>query len=887
MRGTGSDRLCGWLVALAMLWVGGVSAAADVPRVEHGGRVVVIDDFEHGLGAWGGNAAVEIGKGVGGGKAVLWRCADVPSRLVYKHVDKIPDRPRYTRITFDMRGWDIDGVKGPGVATWGDISWGGLPWQLTDQPPLWSLHDPRPVFGDQWRHMSIRTDYPEWYNFTTKVDNSKPSLWFQMQTWFAKSGVFMLDNIRLVDDPIEVLGKEEDGPWGEGQARPSGDYRYTYTIRLRNRTDKTQTVKATADTTVLKRFTGGLVTGSVRLAPGKDGHLVAYVDIPKSVLGAVRDLYHEELLVTVCAQGAPGTEHVLPLLATKPLPRLPKPFMLHTPGFWQKERARLAKQSPAERAKALKAADALLRKDMPFPTKPTITKPRHLNNGTDVQIPWWSKEDTARIEANFKAVRTLGEAYQRTLDQRYARKAVAMMVDLAHAYAIWPWHGNYEVSDRGQAKFAMNNLHESFWMIDLAGSMDLVWRSTALTPAHKETIKRRFLLPAARHQTIVCSAFTNMTTTRNLSAALCALLADDAHMVQHAVYGHHGLAIAAETSISPDGFTTEIPINYHWGNVRHKLRQVLVYRHAGLKIDVASQRIKKACDSPYLRAMPNQQAPPFGCCGYGTGAPFNFGDYPAAHALFGDPMYRRLVDKTQAQAIIDGLPSIAFQQGGLACLRQRGRTGPDRTYLAILSSNRRRCPDGSLHFVLYSDGLLLCPSPGSLYNARGHAKWTSPWRSTIYVDDQPQRPAWGKILAHDFSGHAQMALIDAGPIYDGVTLRRAVALAHGLVFIVDRVTSSAEHVYDRVQMASQQIARAPAGTTNLTLNKGKHIRLKGMRIDADWSMQWKSTGPSLELAMVGAPGTEVYWGYNQVNGYRPAMCAPTVVADARPRTRRS
>jgi hypothetical protein len=215
----------------------------------------------------------------------------------------------------------------------------------------------------------------------------------------------------------------------------------------------------------------------------------------------------------------------------------------------------------------------------------------------------------------------------------------------------------------------------------------------------------------------------------------------------------------------------------------------------------------------------------------------------------------------------------------MVVLREAGRTGPDRTYLAMLSSNRRRTADGTLHFVLYSDGALLCPSPGTLYNATGETNWVSPWNSTIYVDGKAQRTCWGKVIASDFSGEAQMALLDAGPIYEGVHIRRAVALAQGLVFIVDRVWSDAEHTYERVQMVGQDIARAPAEKTDLEYNRGDNIRFKGTRIDGDWSVQWRSLakGPSLELAMAGVPGTEVFWGENRVNASKPQMYAPTVL----------
>lgn len=851
----------------------------DLPRVESNGRVVVLDDFENGLGAWEGDAEAELGPGATkASKALVWHCTDVNTELHYKFASRIPDLPNYARITLDLRAWDDEGRKGPGVATYDYLVYGGLPWQLPHIPPTWALWDRRPVSGDQWRSVSYDTHYPEWYNFGVRWDNTLPNLSLGSSAMFAMNATLMLDNIRLIADPIAVLGREEGGVWGEGRWLANGDFRYDYRIHLRNLTGEVQTVRAKAKLGSLARFHGGVVDAAVKLEPGGEGLLTAFVEVPKGALKKLRDLYHEELLVTIVADGAEGTKQLLPLLATKPLPEMKRPFILHPPTWWEGERLRLAQLDEKAREATLGPAKVLLEKTTPFPTQPTLVDRRKINRGSEVEVTGWSPEDLKTFEANFAAIRTLGETYQRTLDERFARKATAMMVEFAENYARYPWHGNYETSDQGQAKVASNNLHESYWLTDLAGSYDLILNSASLSAEDKERIARGFLASAGRHQTAICSGFSNQTSTRFTSAAMCGFLLNDANLVQYAVYGHHGLALSAEVSVSPDGFLTEIPINYHWANLAEMLRLPLVCRNAGLKIDVATERIRKACDSAYLRAMPNQNAPPFGSCGYGTGANFGLGRYPLVYELFGDPKYQQLADPPQAQQMIDGLPSIVFPEGGMVVLREKERTGPDRTYLALLSTNRRRAADGTLHFVLYSKGALLCPSPGTLYNATGETDWVSPWNNTIYVDGQHQRACWGKVLYHDFSGEAQMALIDAGAIYEGVRFQRAVALADGFVFVIDRAASEVEHTYERVQMVSQEIARPPSGKTNLERNEGEHLRFGGTRIDGDWNMQWRTQqGVGLELAMAGTPGTEVFWGENRVNAFKPQMYAPTVL----------
>jgi hypothetical protein len=128
--------------------------------VEAGGRVVVLDDFENGLANWEGDAKIELGNGPDkASKVLVWHCTDVNTTLNYRPAATIPDPAKYTRITLDIRAWDADGLKGPGIGNLSYVVFGGLPWQLPNIPPNWGLGDYRPVFGDTWRRLSYYTRY--------------------------------------------------------------------------------------------------------------------------------------------------------------------------------------------------------------------------------------------------------------------------------------------------------------------------------------------------------------------------------------------------------------------------------------------------------------------------------------------------------------------------------------------------------------------------------------------------------------------------------------------------------------------------------------------------------------------------------------------------------
>ncbi|NLO72961.1 MAG: hypothetical protein GX100_02480, partial [candidate division WS1 bacterium] len=424
---------------LVLFWVVVSACAAELPRVESGGRVVILDDFEQDLEAWEGDAEIEIAPGPGPGNHVLvWRCTDVSTTLRYKLTRRVPDLPRYTRFALDIRAFSEDGLIGPGVATSTSVLYGGVPWQIADLPPSWGLYDRRPVFGDTWRSLSEWTDYPDWYVFFQPYDNTQPNLQLSSQVMFGTSGTVMIDNLRLIAAPVEVLGREQGGVWGEGRWLSNGGYRYDYHLRLRNLTDQPQSVRALLDRRLLRRFRAGMMQDSITLKPRQRGALAAYVEVPREALDQVRDLYHEELLVTLETEGAPGTEHVVPLLATKPLPHRQHPFILHPPDWWPAHRERLAALSAEERAKELAAAEDLLDQELVFPSYPTVFTPRPRNDGTQYHRPSWSEADYKTFMSNFAALRKLGEAYQKTFDERYARQAVAMLEDFARKYPSYP-----------------------------------------------------------------------------------------------------------------------------------------------------------------------------------------------------------------------------------------------------------------------------------------------------------------------------------------------------------------------------------------------------------------------------------------------------------------
>jgi len=861
-----------------MAWVDGSARAAERPTPQAGGRVLVLDNFTAGLDAWAVEGAAEghltiVADEASGRPALEWTLGDVGGRIVYRHMDRVKDFGRFNRVRLRVRAWDDEGRLGVGCAAKASMNISGWPKHLANRTPQWGLYDRDPEPSKEWRVLDEYLDFPAWYPWA-ETDNHPPGFWISASAGFSMNATMRIDEIALIDDAVEV-----HPDWGRMASQPDGGARWDYEVRLINRTAEPQQVTLEVAEPALKRFSAKILDPAVTLAPGASGVARVRVIIPAQVVAEAEPLYHEDLFVTVTPAAAPQTATTVRLPATVPLDLTSRPCLLYTRSQWDQRRAEFKAKDAKAQQRTLAAADALVDKPFELPSAYPVNRTITLVDGTQQTLPAVrSKKLWPRHLAAFRGVEALGEAWQLTRDRRYAQRAAEIVKAYAFGLDRFPLRGITAAREKGWARFAINNLHEGWLLMPMCYGYDMIRDAPDLfTPAEVDRIGRAFFIPMARSETPITSWFSNQTSVRYMAAALCGFNADDSNLVHFAVFGHAGLQRSIAASINPDGFMTEIPLNYHWANLIEMLKLAVVLENTGIDIPYRRDLLQKACRVPYLRAFPNGHVVGFGPHGYGRGPFYDPGKYRTAARLFDDPIFEQLADRRKGLEAIARQDSVLFPDTELIVLRQG--TGPDQHAVNFLYGNKRRSHGASLAFTWYGAGELLAPALGSLYNVT-HPKgaWVSPFYCQPNVDNHHQTASTGQLVFHRFGPGSQIASAQANDLFEGVEANRTVALHDGLLFVADRLASNRTHGYQWAYLTFGQLA-PPEGLSGPPVTyQHEKLDLTGGTTDAIWQAEWKRPKLALRLTMLGGPATQVLTGDAYVAPGRDAERTPIVLA---------
>lgn len=882
-----------------------------LPKALSDGRVLVLDDFGHDLGAWAleGAAvgAVRIIKDeLSGHRALEWNLGDVEGKLAYRHLKGVADLGRYNRMILRVRAWDDEGRVGVGCAARCAAELSGYPKHKVDRVPSWGLYDRRPDPSDKWRELDLRMDFPEWYPWGER-DNRQPGFWITASAGFSKKASLRLGAVRLIDDAVEV-----EGDWGRLTSSRTGDAHWDYQVRLTNRTDDTQKVGGSIGEPRLRRFAAALLDRICVLKPQETGVLRVRVTMPRGVVEDAPALYHEDLYVRITPEAAPETATTVRLPATVPLRPFARPCLLDTSKEWQRQREDLAGLDAKQQTRELRTANEWLDREIVLPKPYHLNREAKLVDGTVLKLPqivgWglrcpkcktlirkfptpsaavcpkcdWQDldSDPARSywhQQHFKAVEALGRAYQLTLDRRYAGKAAEILRAYAAHLDDYPLRAMTTAREKGWARFAINNLHEAWGIMPLCYGYDMICDVPGLfTPEDREALHHRFLIPVARSLVPITSWFSNQTSVRYMAAALCGINAGDSNLAHFAVFGHAGLQRSIEASINPDGFMTEIPLNYHWANLIEMLRLAIILKNTGIDAPYRRDLLKKACEVPYRRAFPDGSVPGFGPHGRGLGPGYYRQHYQTVAKVFDDPVFKQLADKDEGLKVINGLKSVHFPNSELIVLRDGQHA------LSFLFGNKRRCHDGALAFTWHGLGEVLAPAVGSLYNITHKPDaWISPFYCQVNVDDLHQIDSTGKLTFHQFDPKAQIASAQANELFPGVKVERTLALYDGLLYIADRFESEQEHTYQWAYLSHGALTVSTNSAGDPVEYRRDKMALSGKRTDDTWQAEWSRKNLKLRLTMLGAPNTEVLSGDSYISPGGPRDKTPIVLARRR------
>ncbi|MFI5380589.1 MAG: heparinase II/III family protein [Tepidisphaerales bacterium] len=423
--------------------------------------------------------------------------------------------------------------------------------------------------------------------------------------------------------------------------------------------------------------------------------------------------------------------------------------------------------------------------------------------------------------------RDAGLLFQITGDARYAKHAAGILLAYAAKYESYPLHNiRNELNKIGGGRVGCQTLDESVWLIPTAQAADLIW--TTLFEADRKTLANHLFLPAARDVILPHKmGIHNIQCWKNSGVGLAGILLGDDKLIEAAIDDPaRGLRAQLAKGIIDDGAWEEGAWGYHFYTMNAIYPLALAIRNTQRDVDI--DRYHKMFLAPILMADPRGTLPPFSDS---TEASPNGSAnlYRGAYEFFKDPALLPLAARgtgglnsllygpVPAPAVANPAPRSAnFTSAGQAILC-RG-TSPDATWIAL-----RYGPHGGGHghpdklgFHLVARGENLVIDPGiTSYGSKLHYGWyrTSIAHNTLVVDEKDQKPATGKCLAFGSAGGVDYAMMEAGPIADGVrAIRSAVLIDENLLVIVDQVTADKPHMLDIAWHERGTWLTRPAGT---------------------------------------------------------------------------
>jgi hypothetical protein len=616
-------------------------------------------------------------------------------------------------------------------------------------------------------------------------------------------------------------------------------------------------------------------------------------------------------LVLVCAASAQTTQETFKL---PPLPAHPR--LLLTDAEMPKVKDRIEKD-PALKARfetMVRSADGWTARKVDLPDRggqwyhyyackkdgaqfKTVSPTEHKCPVCGTVYTGWPYDDVVLSSTHngySNAVRDLGLVYRLTGQAKYADKAREILLAYAEKYLKYPLHNIQGKEAVGGGRVGPQTLDESTWLIPVCQGADLIW--DRLSDGDRKKIEHDLLRPAAQVIRQHKMGIHNIQCWKNSAVGLVGLLLDDAELVADAVASPHGFQAQIAKGVNDDGQWYEGAWGYHFYTMNAIVPLTEAGQRCGLRLyayESEGRSFRKLFVGPLDLAMPNMVLPAFSDSGQvnviGQHPLYEIGMVRYGEARFAEVL--RKVKRDTLQAMVVGvfpLPDSKpresaganFTGAGYAVLQQG--TDANATWLCLKygpHGGGHGHPD-KLSFILYSRQEVIGYDPGTgRYGVPLHAEWqkTTIAHNTLTVDQANQKPTTGKCLAFvcrpDWGG----AFAEAGPIYDGVTYRRAAAvIGQDLVIVLDMVSADKDHALDLAYHHAGAWTAPPRGEPVKMPDKIGYKYLEGMTKPAGALPTIKTNSLVCGLAVAGAQPTEVWIGTGA--GSNTSERVPCVVA---------
>ncbi len=717
--------------------------------------------------------------------------------------------------------------------------------------------------------------------------------------------------------PAELTAKTR-----ASERSPDGGARVVYTLALMNRSPQPRRFEL-ASARVGQPADGQpifKIDGAVRETPaigaGESAVVRVVLTAGAADLKAREPLMREEFAVQVVS-GIPGvTGPLVKLYGVVPLPKRRHPFLFADAATFARAKARAGKYSWAKRQldAIVRDADRIVKAKLNVPDEPGqwshhyVCKKcgarlrhkgdKHVCSKCGAVYTGWPYDQVilTRIHGgNWHSIRTLGLAYALTGREPYAAKAREILLAYADKYKRYPLHNVWRRKSRSAARLFAQTLDEAVAVIGVAWGYDLIYNSPCLSDADRERIETQLLREVVTTIRRNDAGISNWQSWHNAGMAAVGFCLEDEEIAAHAINGKSGLRFQFEKSVLPDGFWYEGTAAYHYYALS-AIRWAAEAAHAA-GIDVYHHPAHKSLYlGPIEFVFPDLSFPAvndsdvFSITG-------QHALYELAYARFGDPRLLPVVrhgKRSSLQALLWGpdelpaspamrLDSRDFKGLGAAILRQG--TGKDQTYVHLdygPHGGGHGHPD-KLTIILFALGEQLAPDPGRLaYAAPLHRSWYRQTfaHNTVCVDGANQKPTTGKLTLFGSKSDLVIAQAECTTAYAGVTMRRTVALADGVVVDVFDLRSDEAHTYDWLYHNFGRLEpRLP--TTRLAKPMGSSGGYQHMtditraETDMTWSAEFRQDKANVRVTMLGVPKTAVFFGMGM--SHNPPRPCPMVV----------
>lgn len=409
---------------------------------------------------------------------------------------------------------------------------------------------------------------------------------------------------------------------------------------------------------------------------------------------------------------------------------------------------------------------------------------------------------------------TLAEAlaFRLSGNRQYAEKAAQVLKAYADKYLTYPMHDNKGKESQFGARVYSQTLDESIWLIDMAWAYDLIRDSEVLTQADRTHIERDLLYASAMTVTRA-----NMGPTPNIQTWILGAetavgyTLGDQSLVAKALDGTNGLRSQMKVFVN-DGFWAEGAWGYQFYALRPLVFMAQMATRAGVNLWKDEPNISALLASPIGVMFPNGMLPAFNDShevSLAEQAPL----YEVAYGATGNPLFAAIAatgNRDSRFAYLFGAPSLGdatmpalhsavFPDAGYATLRS-----PSGNIAQIVKFGPYGGPHGhldKLNELIYADGTVMGVDSGThYYGIPIHAEWDKKTvaHNTVAVDEHDQQPATGKLLNWQSEPTFSAVSVDAGPVYEGVDLKRTEVVTDSYILEITNChsTDGKEHDFD-------------------------------------------------------------------------------------------